>query len=243
MPAPSLANKFQNPMNVPPGVFNVPRFTQPQMQFQNQQLQAAQENLGTDAIEAQARRNYQANTIPQLSERFGRYGLGGSTGYQNAVKGAGTQLETNLAAMKQQNAFQQANIGLTPQYEQVYERPEGMTGAQAFGSTLGQYAPQVLGNLAEKGINSYFSNKNQPQQQAQQQAAQQGSSTGSNVANAALGGAAGAVGTAAGGALLSGGAGAGLAGLAAAAAPFALPVAGAAAAAFGLWALYKLISD
>lgn len=82
-------------------------------------LQQGMQGLGTDAIEGRARRGFQQSTIPLLSERFaniGQRGLSGigSSGYQNALQGAGTELETNLAALRQENATNLLNAGLTP---------------------------------------------------------------------------------------------------------------------------------
>lgn len=101
-------------------------FNPQQLQILQQLLGMGQQGLGTDAIEGQARRGFQQNTIPLLSERFanvagrGLSGIG-SSGYQNALQGAGTELETELASLRQGNAMNLLGLGLSPQQESYYE--------------------------------------------------------------------------------------------------------------------------
>jgi len=101
-------------------------FNPQQQQILNQILGMGAQGLGTDAIEGQARQGFQKNTIPLLSERFaniagrGLSGIG-SSGYQNALQGAGTDLETDLAALRQGNAMNLLGLGLTPQQETYFE--------------------------------------------------------------------------------------------------------------------------
>jgi hypothetical protein len=112
-------------------------FNPQQQQILNQILGMGAQGLGTDAIEGRARQGFQKNTIPLLSERFaniagrGLSGIG-SSGYQNALQGAGTDLETNLAALRQGNAMNLLGLGLTPQQETYFEPgSEGIAGPLA----------------------------------------------------------------------------------------------------------------
>lgn len=64
------------------------------------------------AFEAPARRQFEEETIPGLANRFSSMGSGalGSTGFRNQLAREGSNLETNLAAMRggmQQNAIPQ----------------------------------------------------------------------------------------------------------------------------------------
>lgn len=104
-------------------------YNQQQQGSLNQALSLGQQGLGTDAIEGLARRNYQQNTIPLLSERFAQAGGIGSSGYQNALQGAGSELEAKLAALRQGNAMDLLKLGLTPQTNQYFE--EGSQGLLA----------------------------------------------------------------------------------------------------------------
>jgi hypothetical protein len=212
---------------------NIPRFSPQQMSFQNQALSMAQQNLGTDAIENQARAGFQKNTIPLLSERFAN--AGGSSGYQNALRNAGSQLELGLAAQKQQNAFNLAGLGLQPQYEQ-YLQPEQPGGAlQGLLSGLGSSLP-YLAELGIRGASPYFFGSRGTQPAPSQN--QDSNSTLSNVAGAASG-------IAGAGGLLSGlsGIGSGIGSGLAAAAPFALPLAGGAAVLALPFILSRLLED
>lgn len=216
---------------------NIPRFSPEQMQFQNQALQLAQQGLGTDAIENRARAGFQRQTIPLLSTRFAAANAGGTSGYQNALQSAGSELELGLAAQRQQNAMNLANIGLTPQFEQVLERGQPMGLGQSLLSGLAGSAPQ-LAELGIRGLSSYF-------KPSGQQIQTQAPGTGSTIGNIAGTAASLAPTIAAGSSMLGGlsGLGSTIGGGLAAAAPFALPVAGAAAVIALPFILSKLLED
>jgi hypothetical protein len=93
-----------------------------QQQILNQLLQQGAQGLGTDAIEGQARRNYKANVLPLLSQRF----RAGQSGANNALQESGSLLEGNLAALRQGNAMNLLNLGL--QNQQGYEYVPGQEG-------------------------------------------------------------------------------------------------------------------
>ncbi len=148
------------------------QFNPQQQDILSQLLGMGAQGLGTDAIEGKARRGFQQNTIPLLSERFanvagrGLSGIG-SSGYQNALQGAGTRLETKLAALRQGNAMNLLGLGLTPQQETYFEpgsqgilgplallgADAGLTyltgGANKAGSIL-DYFKSLFGNNAEQ---------------------------------------------------------------------------------------------
>ena len=120
---PKQASAFKDTLFGTPGQFKMGpnQYSPQQQQFLNQALQMGQQGLGTDAIEGKARRGFQNSTIPLLSERFAQQGGIGSSGYQNALQGAGTELETNLAAQRQGNALNLAQLGLTQQSQPYFE--------------------------------------------------------------------------------------------------------------------------
>ena len=112
------------------------------------------------AIEAPARRGFQQQTIPDILERFSGKGAGASSGLQQTLGAAGTELETGLAGQRagmQQSAVQQllshflgqAQLGLgTQTFENVMQPGrEGWLG-QLFGGLTGGGFGQGLGQAA-----------------------------------------------------------------------------------------------
>lgn len=69
---------------------------------------------GFQGIEENARRGFATQTVPTLAERFAGLGGLGSSGYKNTLKEAGTQLESNLAALRGQYAQNQLGQLLGP---------------------------------------------------------------------------------------------------------------------------------
>lgn len=122
----------------------IPTLTGPQQQFQNMALQNLQGLLqpggGLDfaPIEAQARRGFATKTVPGIAEMFTRMGEGGmgSSAFTGALGSAGSELDTNLAAMKPQFNMQLLNSLRGPAMQQAfdtYHQPEdyGFLGAIA----------------------------------------------------------------------------------------------------------------
>lgn len=95
-------------------------------------------------FEAPARRSFEQQTIPSIAERFTEMGAQGSNAFGQQLGQAGASLEENLAAQRGQmgtQAIQQLmqllNMGLTPQFENVYQpATQGFLGTAAQG--LGQ---------------------------------------------------------------------------------------------------------
>lgn len=93
---------------------------------------------GFDAYEQSARRGFENNTIPLLAERFASIGGTDSSGYKNALTGAGTNFELGLNQQRQQfgqnnigNLLQMLQMGLKPTTENIFTPPGG-----SFGSSL-----------------------------------------------------------------------------------------------------------
>jgi len=109
------------------------RFTPEQQSALDQLLQQGLGNIGTDAIEGLARKRFQEETIPSLAERFTAMGGGQrSSAFQSSLGRAGSDLESQLAALRQQGGMQQLGMGLTPRFDTGY-RPatQGMLGSGA----------------------------------------------------------------------------------------------------------------
>jgi hypothetical protein len=141
----------------------IPTLTGPQQQFQNQALQQLQGLLqpggGLDLapVEAQARRNFSTKTVPGIAEMFTRMGEGGmgSSAFTSALGAAGSELETNLAAMRPQFNLQMLNSLRGPAMQQAfdtYHQPEdyGFLGAIAPMAARAAMA-YATGGLSEAG--------------------------------------------------------------------------------------------
>lgn len=170
------------------------------LQLGGQRLENPQ--AGFAPFEERARSQFYQNTIPGLAERFTAMGGGQkSSAFQGALGQAGSDLESQLAQLRQTYGQQQEQMGLnmlgtglTPQYNQAYYQPTNISGA--LGQMAGQTAAQAIPAVAQ-GISNFLGGAR--------------NAAGATIPSA-LGGAAG---TAAGAGLAGAGAGAGLAGAAA----------------------------
>ena len=95
-------------------------------------LQSGLSSLGQNQfnfapIEAQARKNYTEKTLPSIAERFAGSNSLRSSAFRNQLAQSGSDLESNLAAMKSNYNLQQQSqlqnllgLGLSPQFESLY---------------------------------------------------------------------------------------------------------------------------
>lgn len=130
--------------DTPARMQKIPTASPQQMAASQQALQTAMAGLKPGSfdfgpIEQQARRGFQQKTLPSIAERFTAMGASPSSGglYQ-ALSQAGSDLEGNLAAMRQQYGLQQQGLlqnllqtGLQPQFQYAYQ-----PGQQGFLSSL-----------------------------------------------------------------------------------------------------------
>lgn len=113
-------------------------YTPEQQGVLNQQLQMGQQNANPLGLEQRARQQFQTQTIPSIAERFARMGQNrGSSGLVGQLGAAGSDLESQLAALRSQYGQQQLQLGLRPQFEN-YLQPGGHTFASGALSGLGQ---------------------------------------------------------------------------------------------------------
>ena len=107
---------------------------------------------GFQGIEENARRGFNTQTLPSLAERFAGIGGLGSSGYRNSLVGAGTQLESNLAALRGQYGQNQLSQLLGPSLQSNRAYLPGQPGL--LHSLIGNFnqnaqgAGQALGKLA-----------------------------------------------------------------------------------------------
>ena len=149
----------------------VSRFTPQQQEVLNKILQQAGGQLqqqprgAQDILQpvfAQARKQFQEQTIPQLLEQFqagGQLGSGrlqsslakGATDLESQIASIGAQAELGQAGQQQQLLSQLLGMGLQPQFDTI-ERPRepgiferGTAGITEGLSGFGQFLPQLLG--------------------------------------------------------------------------------------------------
>lgn len=151
---------------------------------QNQNYQTGQDWLQSlfndpqffNKFEAPIMRNFEENTIPDLANRFAGMGSGGalgSTAFRNQLAREGSNLNTNLAALRggmQQQAVpqlqsyaQQPFSNLMQMYQQalgqgtqnVYQPPSAGPFGGAFSALLGGLG-QGMGQGAGQGMSNYF---------------------------------------------------------------------------------------
>lgn len=129
------------------------------LQFALPQLTSNQFDFGP--IEEQARAGFAEKTVPSIAERFTSMGEGAQrgSGFAQTLGSAGAGLERDLASMKQQfgqqqqsNLMNMLNMGLTPQFDTMYNQPTGgFFGGMApgfgagFGESFGKAVPGMIG--------------------------------------------------------------------------------------------------
>lgn len=131
------------------------------------QYQQLMQGLNFDPIEQNAMRGFQQNVVPGLAERFSSMGTGGSQGssaFAQQLGGAGSDLMSQLAALRAQYGLQrgqlggqllgnlgnlyggQANMGMSPLFSNMVQ--QGGPNAIA---RLGQFGGDMFGRLAPFG--------------------------------------------------------------------------------------------
>jgi hypothetical protein len=122
-------------------------------------LNDPQQQFDPAANDQLARKNFNQNTVPELASRFAGSGWGGSSAFGNALSGAASDLETNLAAMRSHMGMQQQQmnnsrmmsllgLGMQPQFDTAhYQGDQGLFGgmAQGLGQGLGMYGMSMFG--------------------------------------------------------------------------------------------------
>ena len=163
--APLLASYFskgkEGLTGSPERVTNVPHMNPMQQQYQQQGLQYAgnqlfgpQNQFDFAPIAAEARKNYQTQTIPSIMQRFASNDMLGSSGLNSALSGSAKDLEMGLASLRSQYNLQRQpllqdllRMGLAPQGENIL-RPEEPGALQNLYSGAMNAAGQIGGQAA-----------------------------------------------------------------------------------------------
>jgi len=147
-----MANTGNFFLGTPGQIKTTPTVTPQASNALQQLLSQGMQNTNFQGIEDLARKNFQQKTIPSLAERFTALSgdTRGSSAFQGALGQAGSDLESQLAALRGQYGLQQLSLGLTPQFENMYQQGQGGAGAplaQGIGSGIGYAAPSYLASL------------------------------------------------------------------------------------------------
>lgn len=96
-------------------------FTPEQQAALDQLLKQGLLDSNFSGIENLARQNFQSQTIPSIAERFTAMGGGQrSSAFQGALGSAGSALESQLGALRNQAGLQKLQLGLTPRFQTAY---------------------------------------------------------------------------------------------------------------------------
>src|SRR6267142_2202947 len=122
-----MANTGNFFLGTPGQIKTTPTVTPQASNALQQLLSQGMQNTNFQGIEDLARKNFQQKTIPSLAERFTALSgdTRGSSAFQGALGQAGSDLESQLAALRGQYGLQQLSLGLTPQFENMYQQGQG----------------------------------------------------------------------------------------------------------------------
>jgi hypothetical protein len=111
-------------------------------------LQQGQQNSDFGPIEERARNQFYSQTVPSLASRFTSMGgLGRSSGFQDAIGRAGSDLESQIAALRSQYGLQQFGLGIQPQYENYYMMGQPSIMQSALSSLLPLAGKAAIGGM------------------------------------------------------------------------------------------------
>lgn len=107
----------------PDVTLQIPQYGPVQSGAMNTLTQRGLQNSNFQGIESLARENFQQKTLPLIASRFNSMGIGGfgSSGHMQEAGGAGANLETQLAALRGQHGLQELQLGLKPQFENIFQ--------------------------------------------------------------------------------------------------------------------------
>lgn len=122
-----------------------------QSQMSNWLLQQGQQNSNFGDIANQEVNRFNQDTIPGLAERFTAMGNGQrSSGFQNALGMAGSDLGTRLAALRSQFGLQQLGMGMRPHIENQYIPRQAGAIEGFFGGLSKAAGPAMMGSMMGK---------------------------------------------------------------------------------------------
>lgn len=141
----------------------LPLYTPEQGDIMNSLLLQGIGNFNSDALEQQARSQFNKKAIPTLAERFTMMGDGAqrSSAFQGQLGEAGSELEELLASLRGGVGQSQLGMGLQPSYENVY-LPGGGGFLQGLQQGGAQGIADMVGPAMKAGLNWYTGNSAEP---------------------------------------------------------------------------------
>ena len=157
-------------LNTPNTLLQLPQYGQQQGQALDILTQRGLKNSNFQGIEDLARKNFQTQTLPSISERFANGNTRNNSALIGRLGAAGANLESQLAALRGQHGLNELSLGLKPKYENIFQpEKEGLL-SQGVSS---------LGNLAgQAGLNAFDKYLTGQNLTAAEKARQEGMKTG-----------------------------------------------------------------
>lgn len=104
-----------------PKMQQTPRFTSEQQAALNNLLRMGMSDVSGTGLEDRYKKQFEESTIPGLAERFTSMGEGQrSSAFEGILGRAGSDLTSQLAALRNQAAMQKLQMGLQPQFDTAY---------------------------------------------------------------------------------------------------------------------------
>lgn len=128
-----------------PRTEQMPLYTPQGQESLNWLMSQGRQNADFGGIEDRYKKQFNEETIPGLAERFSAMGGGQrSSAFQGALGRAGSDLNSQLAALRSQYGMQQLGMGLRPQFENVMH-PAQPGFLQNVGSSIMSMLPMLAG--------------------------------------------------------------------------------------------------
>ena len=120
---------------------NVPTQTPQGMELLNQLMSQGMQNTDFNGIENMYMKKFYEDVIPGLADQWSSVGdERNSSAFQSALGRSGGDLMSKLAGLRSQYGLQQSKLGLTPQFQTMYQP-----------ATQG-FLQQIAGPIAQMGL-------------------------------------------------------------------------------------------
>ena len=144
-----------------PQTTQLPNFNPNQQSAFSNLLSQGLQNYNPEAIANRARTDFNQKTIPSIAERFTSMGSGSSLSspaFASQLGQASAGLEEGLAGLRSNMGLQQLQLGLTPQFENVYQQRQPSALESFSGPAIQALLYYLMGNQSQNGLSSLFGN-------------------------------------------------------------------------------------
>jgi len=126
----------------------VERFTEQQRNILNTLLSQGAQDVGSPALEDRYKKLFEEQLLPSIAQQFTTSGGQRSGAFASALGRAGTDLSSQLAAMRSGRGMQKLGMGLAPQFD--VENIPGSPGAfQHIAGDLSKMLVQMAGGMGK----------------------------------------------------------------------------------------------